>query len=186
MSALASGTRPDRGQSRAWKPGWDWALAGLAEGLKNRESHSHSGSPAWPGRSWPRLKLRRQSKKHKCKDVESSWLPAKMAAYVVSISWLLGLAFLYRLRFLTKIFLDWQLTLTTQLCTSKLPDNPVNGLHVLDRPRLAGVKTGKNWQGKAEHFGLQLACTGWGQKLVKLAKEPRPAWPGSSYRVSVL
>ena len=81
---------------------------------------------------------------------------------MVSISWLLGLAFLYRLRFLTKIFLDWQLTLTTQLCTSKLPDNPVNGLHVLDRPRLAGVKTGKNWQGKVENFGLQLACTGRG------------------------
>ena len=65
---------------------------------------------------------------------------------MVSISWLLGLAFLYRLRFLTKIFLDWQLTMTTQLCTSKLPDNPVNGLHVLDRPRLAGVKTGKEKQ----------------------------------------
>ena len=76
---------------------------------------------------------------------------------MVSISWLLGLAFLYRLRFLTKIFLDWQLTLTTKLCTSKLPENPVNGLNVLDRPRLAGVKTGKNWQGKAENFGLQLA-----------------------------
>ena len=67
---------------------------------------------------------------------------------------------------------------TTQLSTSKRP--------VLDRPQLAEIKSGKNWQGKAENFGLQLACTGWGQKLVKLAKEPRPAWPGSSYRVSVL
>ena len=82
---------------------------------------------------------------------------------MVSISWLLGLAFLYRLRFLTNFSnLDWQLTLTTQLCTSKLPDNPVNGLHVLDRLRLARVKTGKNWQGKAANFGLQLACTGRG------------------------
>ena len=51
----------------------------------------------------------------------------------------------------------------------------INGLHGLDRPRLAGVKAGKAWQGKAEKFGLQLACTGrgwWGQKLVKRAKKP--------------
>jgi len=51
----------------------------------------------------------------------------------------------------------------------------ISGLHGLDRPRLAGVKTGKAWQGKAETFGLQLACTGrswWDQKLVKLAKKP--------------
>lgn len=53
-----------QGSRPSLKPGWDWALAGLAKGLKNRESHGHSGSPAWPGRSWPRLKLRRQSKKH--------------------------------------------------------------------------------------------------------------------------
>ena len=48
----------------------------------------------------------------------------------------------------------------------------INGLHGLYRPRLAGVKTGKAWQGKGR--GLQLACTGrswWDQKLVKLAKK---------------
>ena len=65
----------------------------------------------------------------------------------------------------------------------------INGLHGLDRPRLAGVKTGKAWQGKAEKFGLQLACTShswWGQKLVKLAKKPWPAWPRSNYRACIL
>ena len=56
--------------------------------------------------------------------VKSSQLPAKIAAYLVSIDWLLCLAFLYRLFFLSKISLDWPLALTTQLSTSKLSDNP--------------------------------------------------------------
>ena len=57
--------------------------------------------------------------------VKSSRLLAKSAAYLVSISQLLCLAFLCRWRFLKKIPLDWPLTLTTQPSTSKLSDNPV-------------------------------------------------------------
>ena len=56
--------------------------------------------------------------------VKSSWLPVKIVAYLVSIGWLLCLAFLYGWRFLNKISLDWPLTLTTQPSTSKLSDNP--------------------------------------------------------------
>ena len=56
--------------------------------------------------------------------VKSSRLPAKIAAYLVSIGRLLCLAFLYGWRFLNKISLDWPLTLTTQPSTSKLSDNP--------------------------------------------------------------
>ena len=58
--------------------------------------------------------------------VKSSRLPVKIAAYLVSISRLLCLAFLYGWRFWNKISLDWPLTLTTQpsTCTSKLSDNP--------------------------------------------------------------
>ena len=41
-----------------------------------------------------------------------------------SFGQLLCLAFLYGLRFLNKISLGWPLTLTTQLSTSKLSDNP--------------------------------------------------------------
>ena len=46
--------------------------------------------------------------------VKSSWLPAKIATYLVSIGQLLCLAFLYRWCFLNKISLDWLVTLTTQ------------------------------------------------------------------------
>ena len=42
---------------------------------------------------------------------------------LVSIGWLLCLAFLYGWHFLNKISLDWPLTLTTQPSTSKL-SNP--------------------------------------------------------------
>ena len=56
--------------------------------------------------------------------VKSSQLPAKIAAYLVSISWLLCLAFLYRWGFLIEISLDWPLTLTSQLSTLKLSDTP--------------------------------------------------------------
>ena len=55
--------------------------------------------------------------------VRGSRLPEKITAYLVSIGQLLCLAFLYRWRFLYKISLDWPLTLTTQLSTSKLSDN---------------------------------------------------------------
>ena len=58
-------------------------------------------------------------------DCQNSWLPAKIAAYLVSISQLLCLAFLYGWDFWNKISLDWLLTLTTQPSTSKLSDNPV-------------------------------------------------------------
>ena len=43
---------------------------------------------------------------------------------MVSIAQLLCLAFLYGSHFLNKISQDWPLTLTTQLSTSKLSDNP--------------------------------------------------------------
>ena len=56
--------------------------------------------------------------------VKSSRLPAKIAAYLVSIDQLLCLAVLYIWRFLNKISLDWPPTLTTQPSTSKLSDNP--------------------------------------------------------------
>jgi len=57
---------------------------------------------------------------------KSSRLPVKIAAYLVSIGWLLCLAFLYGWCFLHKISLDWPLTLTTQPSTSKLSDNPAS------------------------------------------------------------
>ena len=41
-----------------------------------------------------------------CRVVKSSWLPVKIAAYLVSISWILCLAFLYGWRFVNKISLD--------------------------------------------------------------------------------
>ena len=56
--------------------------------------------------------------------VKSSWLPAKIAVYLVSIGWLLCLAVLYIRRFLNRISLDGLLTLTPQPSISKLSDNP--------------------------------------------------------------
>ena len=56
--------------------------------------------------------------------VKSSRLPVKLAAYLVSISQLLCLAFLYRWHFLNKTSLDWPLALTTQPSISNLSDNP--------------------------------------------------------------
>ena len=54
--------------------------------------------------------------------VKSSMLLSKITAYLVSIRWLL--AFPYGWHFSNKISLDWPLTLTTPLATSKLSDNP--------------------------------------------------------------
>ena len=51
--------------------------------------------------------------------VKSSQLPVKIAAYLVSIGWLLCLAFIYGW-----CFLCLPLTLTTQPSTSKLSNNP--------------------------------------------------------------
>ena len=56
--------------------------------------------------------------------VKSIRLPAKIAAYLVSIGRLLWLAFLYIWHFLDKISLDWPLTLTSQPSMSNLSDNP--------------------------------------------------------------
>ena len=56
--------------------------------------------------------------------VKSSRLLAKIGTYLVNIGRLLCLAFLYGWHFLNEISLDWPLTLTTQLSTSKLSDNP--------------------------------------------------------------
>ena len=58
--------------------------------------------------------------------VKSSWLLVKITAYLVSIGWLLYLAFLFGWHFLNKISLDWLLTLTNRPPTSKLSDNPEN------------------------------------------------------------
>ena len=58
--------------------------------------------------------------------IKSGNLPAKIAAYLVSIDWLLCLAFFYGWHFFKKISLDWPLTLTTQQSTSKLSHNSVN------------------------------------------------------------
>ena len=48
------------------------------------------------------------------------------------------------------------------------------------------AKTGKEKQKILACNWPALAAAGWGQKLIKLAKEPRPAWLGSSYRVCIL
>ena len=58
--------------------------------------------------------------------VKRGQLLVKITAYLVSIGWLLCLAFLYGWRFLNKISLDWLLTLTTWPSTSELSDNPEN------------------------------------------------------------
>ena len=66
--------------------------------------------------------------------VKSSWLLTKITTYLVSISWLLCLAFLYGWHFLHKISLAWLLTLITQSSTSKLSDNPrAAGVFSLER-----------------------------------------------------
>ena len=80
------------------------------------------------------------------KVVKSSQLPAKIAAYLVSISRLLCLAFLYGWRFLNKMSLDWPLTLTTQPSTSKLSDNPEFAYNMADL------------QTRNTHVMLQLPC----------------------------
>ena len=67
----------------------------------------------------------RLSNKQACRVIKSSRLSAKMGAYLVSIGQLLCLAFLYGLRFLNKISLNWRPSLTTQPSTSKLSDHPV-------------------------------------------------------------
>ena len=69
--------------------------------------------------------------------VKSTLLPAKITAYLVIISWLLCLAFLYGWRFLNKISLDWPLTLTTQPSMSQLSDNPGARKQVTCRKMLA-------------------------------------------------
>ena len=63
-----------------------------------------------------------------CRAVKSSHLPAKITAYLlVSAGYSSCHFFTDGINFLNKISLDWPLTLTTQLFTSKLSDNPVNG-----------------------------------------------------------
>ena len=63
----------------------------------------------------------------KSRVVKRSQLLAKITTYFVSIGQLICLAFLYGWHFLNKISLDWLFTLTTQLSTSKLSDNPAKG-----------------------------------------------------------
>ena len=58
--------------------------------------------------------------------VKSGQLLAKITACLVSIGWLLCLAFLYGWHFFKKISLDWLLTLTTWPSPSKFSDNPEN------------------------------------------------------------
>ena len=82
-------------------------------------------SPEW---KWFDLKTNLLSQlvlqRNVCRVVKSTWLPAKIVTYLVSNGRLLCLAFLYVWRFLNRISQDWPLTLTTQLSTSKLSDNP--------------------------------------------------------------
>ena len=56
--------------------------------------------------------------------VKSIQLPAKIAAYLISIGRILWLAFLYIWCFFNKISLDWPLTLTSQPSISNLSDHP--------------------------------------------------------------
>ena len=84
--------------------------------------------------------------------VKSIRLLVKITTYLISIGWLLCLAFLYGWRFLNKISLDRPLTLTTQPSTSKLSDNPVvvrtTGKHptfLLERLKLFGFIIFSNW-----------------------------------------
>ena len=89
--------------------------------------------------------------------VKSSWLPAKITAYLVSISWLLCLAFLYRWHFLNKISLEWPLTLTTQPSTWKLSDNAEYLLLFLWFSLLLGLKICKETsQGPYDFFYFSL------------------------------
>ena len=67
-----------------------------------------------------------QKYRHLGRVVKSVRLPAKITAYLASISQLLLLAFLYGWRFLNEISLDWPVTLTTELSTSKLSDKPAH------------------------------------------------------------
>jgi len=86
--------------------------------------------------------------------VAGSWLPVKIAPYLVSIGRLFCLAFLYRWSFLNKISLDWPLTLTTEPSTSKLSENPV-GLISLYRSRW-WVKGGGRHSSRSWSRGLTL------------------------------
>ena len=56
----------------------------------------------------------------------AGWLPVKIVAYLVSIGWLLCLAFLYGWRFLNKICLDVLAAYfdNSEPSTSKVSDNP--------------------------------------------------------------
>ena len=65
-----------------------------------------------------------ETKSSQGQGLKSSRLRAKIGAYLVSIGRLLFLAFLFGWHVLNKISLDWPRTLTTQLSTSKLSDNP--------------------------------------------------------------
>ena len=58
--------------------------------------------------------------------VKSGQLLVKITACLVSIGWLLCLAFLYGWRFFKKISLAWLLTFTTWPSPSKFSDNPEN------------------------------------------------------------
>ena len=62
--------------------------------------------------------------------VKSIRLPAKIAAYLISIGQLLWLAFLYIWCFFNKISLDWPLTLTSQPSISNLSENPASSILV--------------------------------------------------------
>ena len=76
----------------------------------------------YPSRLWMTKFLELWGKESRV--IKSIRLPEKITAYLVSISWLLCLAFLYGCRFLNKISLDWPLTLTTEPSRSKLSDMP--------------------------------------------------------------
>ena len=99
------------GKGEKSKEGFEVTPENRTWDLLHRRPRTNCGNLSWTVLILPRV-------------VKSSWLPVKIAAYLVSIGRLLCLAFLYRWRFLNKISLNWPLTLKTQLSTSKLFDNP--------------------------------------------------------------
>ena len=118
-----------------------WTLTSLSP-YKQAEKKTRI-QPSWHTYKWMRFWFR---------VVKSIRLPMKITTYLISIGWLLCLAFLYGWRFLNKISLDRPLTLTTQPSTSKLSDNPVvvrtTGKHptfLLERLKLFGFIIFSNW-----------------------------------------
>ena len=98
--------------------------------------------------------------------VKSSWLSAKMAAYLVSIGRLLCLAFLYRWHFLNKISLDWQLSCLLHNFLTTLCQNARSPLLVDVRRSKTSLLT-SNWtvgEDRGIRDGDKRGQVGWERK----------------------